>query len=436
MVFKKEIIVSNTHIRFPALAENERRLHVNWVPEFRQKLAKLAGKARKLGVELPAVTLIREEVLDVLNEDNEPTGEVAHFHVYSGERRLIRLPGWSLAATIQHTSEGNILRAVPDLVLPPSYRTDDPTCDHCGVSRRRYETFALIHEDGRFARVGRNCLADFLGRHSADTILALAGIASSEEAIFNEYEEEGYGFGGGGMKRWKPLDIAAFTVATIATHGWMSRGAARDRENATATADVVYNHLCPPPKFKRTVPSPTEEQVEEARAALAWAQSIDAESASDYLWNCRVLAGLGSWTPAELGVGCSIVAAYQREQSRLKMAEFARRLPSVHLGSEGTRFGGKGTKKAPAPAPLGALVLRTYERAGDFGLTTIVTMQTEVDAEHVADLVWFASGSVDVKAGDQVLVTGTVKRHTESKKTGRLETHLTRCTLVKVEEGS
>jgi hypothetical protein len=224
-------------------------------------------------------------------------------------------------------------------------------------------------------------------------------------------------------------------VAAIATNGWLSRGQAKQR-GGLATADVVALHLDPPPKFKATVPRPTPEQVEEAAAALAWACDLDRDSSSDYLFNCRVVAHLGSWSHREMGIGCSIVAAYQREQSRLKMAEFARRLPSVHIGDVGARFGAKGTKKNPAPATLEVTVIRTYEMNGDFGLTTIVTMQAQVDADHVADLVWFASGTVDVEPGDRATLIGTVKRHAESKKTGRPETHLSRCTLVKVEESA
>lgn len=419
-------------IKFPSLGEHERRVPEAHVTDLLAAIEKLSKRAAKLGVALPEIREVRVEDLQVLDERGNPTGEMARFRIYDAERRLVHLPGWSLAAVVQHTSEGNILRSVPSLdqELPAIYRTDAPTCDHCGKVRRRAETFVLRHEDARFTRVGRQCLGDFLGRESADRIVMLAGIAESIDAAFSEFDGESYG----GASRYYPAGIAAMTVAAIAANGWLSRGQAKIR-GGMATADDILVHLNPPPKFRKTIPAATDEQIAEAGAALVWARELDPESSSDYLHNCRVIAHLGSWSHREMGIGCSIVAAYQREQSRLKLMEFARRLPSVWLGDLGARFGGKGTKKNPAPVPLDVVVIRTYEMSGDFGLTTIVTMQTQVDESHVADLVWFASGSVDVEAGDRATLTGTVKRHVTDKKTSRPETHLTRCTLVKVEAG-
>lgn len=421
-------------VKFPALGEFERRVPEYKVPGLLTALDRLYKRAVKLNVAPPVVQEVRVENLEVLDERGEPTGEIATFRIYDAERRLVHLPGWSLAAVVQHTSEGNILRSVPSLEgdLPAQYRTDAPTCDHCGKVRRRNETFVLLNDAGTFARVGRSCLGDFLGRESADRIVMLAGFAEAVDAAFSEYEGEG--FGGGGVRRYGPASVAAWTVAAISTHGWMSRGQAKMKAGAVATVDRLLEHFNPPPRFKRTISPPTDEQRGEGEAALAWAREIDAESASDYLFNCRVVAHLGAWTFREMGIGCSVVAAYQREQSRLKLAEFSRRLPSFHIGAVGDRFGGKGTKKAPAPAPLDVLVIRTYEMDGDFGLTTIVSMQAQTGPDTVADLVWFASGSVDIKAGDRALLTGTVKRHAESKKTGRLETHMTRCSLTRIEE--
>lgn len=425
-----------SRLRFPTLGEFERRVPEHKVADLLTALDRLGKRAAKLGVAVPEIREIRIEDLEVLDERNQPTGEMARFRIYDAERRLVHLPGWSLAAVVQHTTEGNILRAVPSLDgdLPTTYRTDAPTCDHCGKVRRRNETFVLRHDDARFTRVGRQCLGDFLGRESADRIVMLAAFAEAVEAAFSECEGEGYG--SGGARRYSPASVAAWTVAAITTHGWMSRGQAKIKAGAFATVDRLLEHFNPPPRFRATIARPTDEMNAEGEAALAWAREIDVESASDYLFNCRVVAHLGSWTYREMGIGCSIVAAYQREQSRLKLTEFARRLPSVHLGAEGVRFGGKGAKKAPAPAPLDVVVLRTHKMDGDYGVTTIITMQAEVDAEHVADLVWFASGYVDIEAGDRASLSGTVKRHVENKKTGRLETHLTRCTLVKTDDES
>ncbi len=415
----------------------------------REGLARLSRRAERLSVASPAIEdLGVKDVPELCPDTGEEIG-VRRFHavrVVSGEP--VRLPGWRFAAVVEHTSDGNLLRSAPDAGdLPAHYRDDKPTCDHCGVYRRRAETFVLRHEDGRYTRVGRQCLRDFVGDDSAARMVALASLLASLEALVTEAEGDGLtddmaGYGGGrGPLRVRAERYLAYVVAAIAARGWCSRGAARNPDGELgdagreATADMAMEHMRPPPRFRRLFDAPTDAQVEEARLALAWGREIDADTSSDYLHNCRVLSHQETWTARYIGIGASIVAAYQREQARLNQQRYAARLPSVFLGAVGDRFGGKGTKKAPAPAPLAVTVLGKYEMAGDYGLTTIVRMQAAVDAEHVADLVWFASGSVDVAVGDHCLLTGTVKRQEASKRTGRLETHLTRCRLAPMAEG-
>lgn len=405
-------------------------------------LARLSRRAQRLSVALPVVEEVGVRDVPEIDPDTGDEIGVRRFYVVrvvSGEP--VRLPGWRFAAVVEHTSDGNLLRSAPDAGdLPAHFREDKPTCDHCGVYRRRAETFVLRHEDGRYVRVGRQCLRDFVGEDSAARMVAMASLLSAVEALVTEAEGDGLtddmGYGGGaGPLRVRAERYLAWVVAAIAARGWRSRGAARD-EGGEATADMAMEHMRPPPRFRRLFDAPMEAQTEEARAALAWAREIDPETTSDYLHNCRVLAGQETWTARYIGIGASIVAAYQREQARLHQQRYAVRLPSVFLGAVGDRFGGKGTKKKPAPAPLAVTVLGRYEVAGDYGLTTIVRMQASVDAEHVADLVWFASGAVDVAVGDHCLLTGTVKRQEVSRRTGRLETHLTRCALSAMPEGA
>jgi hypothetical protein len=81
------------------------------------------------------------------------------------------------------------------------------------------------------------------------------------------------------------------------------------------------------------------------------------------------------------------------------------------------------------------VVLGVYVRDTDFGAQTIIRMQAAINDETCADIVWFASGVVDVKAGDKARLTGSVKRRETSTRTGRAETHMTRCTMdVRQEE--
>jgi hypothetical protein len=420
---------TDTRITFPDLSDGEIRVCADRLPVVLEALTRLKAKAARLGVQAPEVIEVRVEDLDVSMRD-EDTGKwevcgSARFHIFTASTAPVRFAGWAFVATIQHEgAAGNLVKASPTFKgeLPTSYRHDGPTCDHCGLDRARKETFVIQHEGDAFTRVGRQCLKDFIGLDNAAALVAYAGLVSDLESAMSD-DEGGYGWGGG-IYAVDPVKFLAWVAAVIDVRGWMSRGVARDR-NVAATVDVAWVHVFPPPRFKREVPAPTKEQTEEAEAAMAWIAGQ--EATSDYIHNCRVMAGKDRWTGADIGIGGSILSAYRREQDRLNLQKFERRLPSVHLPHE--KYGGKGTKKDPRPAPLDVVVLGVYVRDTDYGAQTIVRMQAPVSSDTCADLVWFASGTLDIKAGDKARLTGSVKRRETSTRTGRFETHMTRCTL-------
>lgn len=441
---------STFFVRYPDLGANEYRIPEYNVEKLLSDLAKLGRRADKIGVTRPGVQELRREVLEVWehNLDFTPatrkTDQVRGFRIYTPTGTEVRMDGWHFVATIQHIGEdGNLIRTVPSFMgnLPTSYRTDYPTCDHCHTRRPRLETFVVQHESGEFKRIGRNCIKDYLGEESASRILAAASFDDAMRAMMSDNFGDGLGDGfggfGGGIKQARPSVVLAWTVATIRTHGWLSRGVARQCEDKQATADVVWDHLFPPMKFRPTVGKPTDEQIAEAEAALTWALAINPDTDSDYLHNCRVVAGLHVWMADSIGIGASIVAAYQREQDRLALQRFATRLPSVYLASEGTKFGGKAKGNQ---APFAATVIHTRELESDYGMVEMVKLLVEVDAEHVADLLWFASGGAGAEGkrlerGQKVIVAAAgVKRCQVNNKSGRQETVLTRCTLYAYSE--
>ncbi len=477
----------------------------------REGLAKLSKKADKLGVPAPTIEEVRVEELPLVVEFQNPrshtwdhsfaiTREIRRFYVVRPCVDPVRLPDYAFVATIEHLGEeGNLLRTSPSFEgkLPVAYRSDSPTCDHCKTFRRRNETFVLQHKDGSFRRVGRNCLAAFLGGKSAEDIVQAANIEASLLALCEDPEGGEGGYYSGGARRVEPTAFLSVVALAIQEVGWLSRKAARESYDGKAsTADTAWAAIFPPPG-RRGPPildssAVTDAHREDAKAALLWAQAIPQDVERDYLYNIRIIAHQPSWTFKESGLGAAILMSYQKEQERLKRMEFERRLPSVHLGEVGQRFG-----KKPS-APLKARVLGVHSFEGNYGVTTIVRMQTAIDDVSVADLVWFGSGCVNaktgdyaaaavelasaskgmneaqakhyaldrespdsanvwnaymaaravheeaharlqraerpVKAGDLVEVTGSVKKHETSQKTKRKETVLTRCSLTLIEE--
>lgn len=403
-------------VPFAELADGEFRVRAERIDGMRAGLTKLVAKAAKLGLSAPEIVTLRIERLPVVVSWSDDTGwywartgEVREFHIVSPSVEPVRIAGWSFVATVQHLGDdGNILRTVPSFEgrLPESYRTDAPTCDHCGLRRRRQETFVLRGDAGAFTRVGRNCLADFIGGESAEAVV-FAAMASEALAglVADDWSEGGYG---GSARYVEPEAFLAHVAMVIGAEGWLSRKAA-SIGCRLATADNAWQIMFPPPSKVAEARAYVAEHMRpenraDAVAALAWAHEIPADVESDFLHNVRVMAGLGAWSFRETGIGAAIVMSYQREQDRLRRMEFERRLPSVYLGAVGDRFGaGKGKKATPT---IRARVIGVHAIDGNYGLTTIVRMQaTAADGASVHDLVWFASGSVVVLVSPENVAT-------------------------------
>jgi hypothetical protein len=129
--------------------------------DFHAKIATLAKRAVK--AKLPALEVV---LLKTTQEAIKPGSKLtrAVFHYGVSTVGTIALGGWSLVAVIEYLPDGSpIVREVPGMVTPSSFRTDSRGCDYCALDRNRKETFVVVHADKGYKRVGRNCLSEFLG---------------------------------------------------------------------------------------------------------------------------------------------------------------------------------------------------------------------------------------------------------------------------------
>lgn len=383
-------------VPFPELEADLQRFGAHRQVEVEEALAKLQRRAERMGLPLPTMEYVREEQLPVVarffDSSRSPsqwwwskTGAVERFFIVRPQVSPVRLDGWTFAAKIECVEGENLISSSPSFTgqIPLEYRHGKQACDHCGVRRARTATFVLAHEDGHFARVGRNCLADFLGDRSAASVVASASIESELGALFGEG-------GGMGERAASPETYLSIVALVIENSGWLSRKVAMDT-GRESTSGAAWDILFPtrPRKDGLTRSDVTDAHRADAVAALAWAKALP-ETDSDYLHNLRVISGLGAWEFSRCGLGAAVMMSYQREQERLKRMEFERKLPSLPLGQAGEKFGcGKGKKAIP---PRRARVLGVYEHNGDYGLTTIVRLQFPGSDAHVCDAVWFASG--------------------------------------------
>ena len=323
-----------------------------------------------------------------------------------------KLAGWTFVATLQHEDGGTILRTVPTVELAEGalkkYRAADPWCDHCATKRRRNDTFVVRHDDGTIKQVGRNCLADFTGCKSPQTIAAMAQFLAVASGLAEEFE--GWSEGKGEMVE-NIVDYLAYVATAIRLNGWVSRTKARENEfGPQATANIAWGMMHPTPTQKRIYP--TEADTALAVKALAWTdekltEGANADSLSDYEHNLHVSVAGGVVTFRLAGIVASLVTYYEREIG--KMLSFEKALTAGHIGTVGKRETFKLT------------LVQVFSRESDYGVQHIHKF---LSAEG-AVVIWkttsdkFEPGEYEVKA--------TVKAHDEFR--GAPQTIVTRAVL-------
>lgn len=362
--------------------------------------AKLEKTARRCGT---SVSREQGETVAVLDQSKTPPEFRYWATDWTVEGEAPRYAGWTFVASLEHTPDGVIVRTVPGETLPAAYQTASPNCDHCRVRRSRSSTYIVRDEGGYLRQVGSTCVRDFLGHKDAETIARWC----EHLATFAGDAEESEFYGGGSQRALDSVEYVAYVVAAIKHSGWVSRTTARnsngfEQASADFALDQIYERN---PKYITL--RPTDDDRAEARDAIEWGAEQDGEG--DYLSNLRVVCAPAYVRPRAEGILASVVVAYRRFQEReVERRTRAERVPGKLLGKVGEKL------------TVEATVTGLREIASDFGASFLYTFTT-AEGDTVK---WFASREQDVKVGDAVRVTATVKGHGEYK--GFPETQVTR----------
>lgn len=384
-----------------AITENTDMRTENKVPE--QNIATVVAAVDKLNkravkLDLPRIVLqIGETVFEEYVDTDEHTGRkrtrmIGFANVIvTGESP--KLNGYTFAATIEHTEAGNLLKTVPGAEVPAMYRTSGPDCDHCRTKRQRNETFVIKHDDGTFKLIGRQCLRDFLGHKDPHAIAEFATLLIEFGEMLRDMDrEENFARG---TFYYQALEVLTETAMVIRLDGWTSRKTAAEHEGLCATATTVEWLTRPPVNSEdrelRKRYDVSDSDKARAAAALVWAQNQNAET--DYLWNLRIMANLPAWTMKNFGLGCSIIAAYNRTISG--EVERAKAKTSEHFGTVGKR------------EVFTVTVLNVTEIETQFGTSRLVIMMDKAGNKAK----WFASSGVGMEIGGTYDVKATVKKH-------------------------
>lgn len=379
-----------------------------------EKFIKLANKAKKLGMTPPTYKIIHEQIRAIQVEGRKRMINYLYVTI-EGERPT--LDGWDFIGVIDHIKDGetytNIISAVPGESIPAAYRDAEPTCDHCGTNRRRNETFVCRNDSGEYKRVGRNCLADFIGTSDINDVLSYMNLFISLDGILQVAEEER-----GESNHYLGIDeIIGTTIKVIKKFGWVSKAAAADSgRDSTATIVSIllwsdYNYIKEDrPELLDCCRRLTQEEQEQVASAIEWTRGIDPQIDNDYLYNLYAVARNEYIHKQHLGITVSLYVAYQK--SLIKADEATQ---SQHVGS----IGGKYLFKDMSVIRIGRGI------GGAYGMSWPVSFRDKKGNVYT----WFSSNvpkfiedALDKQTSIDVI--GTVKDHVAFR--GIAQTNLTR----------
>lgn len=389
---------------------------------FLDRHAKLSRRAERLRGE-PLKVEISEVYDKVIGKTKKGQLIVEPYYRVVVEAEPVKVSGYVFVATVDHTKEaGNVIRTMPgvEIAVPEIYRTAKPYCVHCNSTRMRRDTFLLCEEaTGEIVQIGKNCLADFIGRDPR-SIAALAtyvdqlrDIATSDEVV-------------NGMRDDCTIDLKTFlshVAVMIRLYGWISATAAKNDhdESVVATRTRAIENMFPRKNREGEFdpePEPVEDRDRElSETALAWALTLESkERPSDFEHNLLVIAKSAQIDRRSIGIAAAIVSSYLNSQEQLGRRTFIDTSNSQHVGEIGKRIDfGVVQVRSTWSGHIGEFFRYRYTFATEDGNV----------------LEWLSSNGFELIKGEKVKLLGTVKSHGEYEGTKR--TSLSRCKLAEVE---
>jgi hypothetical protein len=300
------------------------------------------------------------------------------------------LAGWHLAAIIDHRGRSPALRAVSEhgeQLAAEAYRM--ARCEHCGMRRRRAETFIVVHVgSGRRRQVGSGCLRDFLGGHDPERACRQAEYLARARGALAGAERQHVDHDRAEEPRLEPFGAAVAHV--VRRHGWVSYAQAR-RDGRRASADAALASDVVPDEGDRAL----------AAGALRWARTLLPTKTAPTRFEraAAVITDGMTLDHRQRGIVAAIIGVYRRQRAR-----------SRHLGQPG------------APLEVTVLVERTREQPSRrHGVIRRYEM-LDVSANRLA---WWQTRGDPLPVGTLVTLRGRVARHTHSG--GAAVTVLTHC---------
>lgn len=327
-----------------------------------------------------------------------------------------KVEGYKFVGTLDHyTIPGSVIvNTVPGEKVPEQFYESDPICNHCNAHRNRVETFIVEKmDDGSYLQIGRNCLRDFFGHDPQSIARFLTRVITFVNSL---RDEEWTGYSERTTYYYNSVKVLTYTVAAIRSFGWVPKSAASE-ENAPTASEVDYMLSTPcnardiraKEEYMDRVHFNPEADLKEAEAAIEWLKTQDGDN--EYMHNLKLLEEANAIPTKMLGYWCSLIAAYQREQSRLERAKKENRL-NEHLGEIKDRV----------EIVVKCVGLRYID--GYYGTVCIHRMR-DSDGRSIN---WFANADAKMEKGNSYSIRATIKKHDEYK--DWKQTNVSRLTVI------
>lgn len=304
--------------------------------------------------------------------------------------------GWRFVAAVDAVGEEVVVRYPPGREVALDHGSlRAGVCDHCHTARSRRTTVLVQHEEtGELKQVGRSCLKDFLGW---STLPVFIDDADVEERL-------GLGLCSGRTGEVDLTSVVVFAWAVVAAYGWTPASAASDRRPSTRdlVGEVVLDGRHADEVMDAV--SPHLAEAEEMAPRILADLTAAFTGSSGYEANVAVLLRAGMVDPRRhLGLAVSMVSAWQRLQEGERQKAIAAASAPVrrHVGTVGEKVTLTGT-------------VTTRMMVDGFHWSSPDNVLLILDCgEHLVKVVTAAGWAYDVKQGEVVTVTGTVKAHAE-----------------------
>jgi hypothetical protein len=398
-------------------------------PALRAKIDKLNRKATRIGVPPVVMTIKKEYFAPIKKHEHDEDPRQEKFYTIKVEGSAPQVAGYQFMATIQHKEAGNIIRTAPGQEnnenIQQFYQARPDYCDHCHKRRNRIDTFIVKGEDGQLRQIGRNCLADFLGGQDPKKILWYFSLRDMFQRAISDADEETERRGRRAEYGATPQRVLTAAAAIIRTYGYVKANQQSEDDTREPTSHkvrwAIFNRRITPgtsPAYRRELEAllqvadhPTPEDEENTKKAVEWFNSIPQQEKdrSEFYHNIEVLLRSEHITPRDVGFLGAIFPAYHRATTQAKERAAQPQKKNEVVGTVG--------QKLP---PTQVTVVNTQNISGQYGTTQLCRME---DAEGRL-FVWFNNSSQQLEQGQNLVITGTIKKHDEFK--GRMQTVLTR----------